>query len=63
MLIEAKVSKCYVENKFYKRLHGVIGNTVKLVSYSNNINIPCLLPEYLYDDFQEVYSEDEAVVK
>lgn len=62
MLIEAKVSKCYVENKFYKRLHGVIGNTVKLVSYSNNINIPCLLPEYLYDDFQEVYSEDEAVI-
>lgn len=62
MMCEARVTKCYVEHKYYEKICAVLDETIELISYEKENASARLLPAEIYDRFQENYSDDEAVV-
>ncbi len=44
MMLEAGVSKCHIEEKFYSKLYEVIGETIEIVSYEKGNGFAQKLP-------------------
>jgi long-chain acyl-CoA synthetase len=66
MMLEANVSKCFVESgvleKYKEKNAGDIVDNIELIAYDKENNSATLLPQYVYDKFNENYSRSEAIV-
>ena len=62
MMLEANVGVCYVERKYYDKIHEKLYKPVELFPYEKENSYAQLLPTELDNIFQEKYSRDEAVV-
>ena len=62
MMREARVNKCYIEQKYYERLHKISDKTIELIPYDKDNSSVQFLSAKIYDIFQENYSKDEAIV-
>lgn len=66
MMLEANVSKCFVESKLldkYREKNAKdITDNIELIAYDKENNSATLLPQYVYDKFNENYSKNEAIV-
>jgi len=62
MMLEANVGVCYVERKYYDKIHEKLYKPVELFPYEKENSYAQLLPTEIYNIFQEKYSRDEAVV-
>ena len=62
MMYEAKVKKCYVEQKYYEKMSKIIDESITLIPYIRSSPTAQLLPSEIYDKFRNNYSRDEAIV-
>lgn len=62
MMIEANVSKCYIERQIYSKINIVKYSSFQYEVYDNNTTIAKGLPANAYEKFHENYSSDEAVI-
>ncbi|MBR6559055.1 MAG: long-chain fatty acid--CoA ligase [Clostridia bacterium] len=62
MMLEAQVSKCYIQQKYYDKISDSISKSISLISYEKENCSDRLLPVDIYNKFQENYSKDEAIV-
>lgn len=62
MMIEADVHTCFIEKELFSKLENEILNSINFVTYEKQNNSATLLPNYIYENFQNNYSPNEAVV-
>lgn len=62
MILETRVGKCYVEDKYYEKIYNVCNKKIEVISYVSKSTIAQLLPIKMYEIFQENYSSNEAVI-
>ena len=62
MMYEAKVKKCYVEQKYYEKMSKIIDESITLIPYIRSSPTAQLLPSEIYAKFRNNYSRDEAIV-
>jgi len=62
MMIEAEVRKCYIEERLYNEIKEEINDTIDYIQFQKQSESANLLPQYIYQKFNENYSRDEAVV-
>lgn len=62
MMIEANVSKCYIESKVFSKIRTEDCQTLTFEVYNNDTTTAKELPASVYEKFHAKYSSDEAVV-
>jgi len=62
MMIEANVSKCYIERRIFSNISPEDYSQFQFEVYDNNTDTAKELPANIYEKFHENYSHDEAVV-
>lgn len=62
MMIEADVHVCFIEKEIFDKLQTTIPDNIRFVTYEKQNVSTELLPNRIYDKFQENYSGNEAVV-
>lgn len=62
MMVEAKVERCYIEHKYYDGLREIFDASIDIIPYEKENTLPQLLPEVIYEQFQEKYEKSEAIV-
>ena len=62
MMIEADVHACFIEKGLFNKLENEMPDSIDFITYEKQNSSAELLPNRIYDKFQENYSKDEAVV-
>ena len=62
MMIEADVHTCFIETGLFTKLEYVLPDSIDFITYEKQNSSAELLPNHIYDKFQENYSRNEAVV-
>lgn len=62
MMIEADVRVCFIEKNMFYQLDEKVPEAICFVTFEKQHTLAELLPNYIYDKFQENYSKNEAVV-
>lgn len=62
MIDEAGVEKCYVEQKYYLPIDQCSTTNIDLVPYQREVLTAQLLPNFIYERFEENYSLEEAII-
>lgn len=62
MMIEADVHICFIENGLFKKFENEVADSIDFVTYKKQNSSAELLPNFIYEKFQENYSRNEAVV-
>lgn len=62
MMIEANVSKCYIEGRIFSKISPKDYPSLKFEVYDNNTVTAKELPANAYEKFHENYSSDEAII-
>jgi long-chain acyl-CoA synthetase len=62
MMIEANVSKCYIERRIFSKINTEYYLTLQFEVYDNNTVTAKELPVDIYEKFHENYSLNEAVI-
>lgn len=62
MMVEADVRICFIEKNIFDQLDGKVPEAIGFVTFEKQSTSAELLPNYIYDKFQENYSKNEAVV-
>lgn len=64
MMVEAGAQKCFIEEKLLCRLNAELSvlESIEYIPYEKLNSSAELLPNYIYDEFHDNYSCDEAVV-
>lgn len=62
MMIEANVSKCYIERRIFSKINTKDYLTLQFEVYDNNTATAKELPTDIYEKFHENYSRNEAII-
>lgn len=62
MMLEADVRTCFIEKGIFNKLENEIPDSIDFVTYEKQNSSAELLPNCIYEKFQENYSKNEAVV-
>lgn len=62
MMIEANVSKCYIERRIFSKINAEDYSQLQFEVYDNNTAIAKELPTDIYEKFHENCSRNEAVI-
>ena len=62
MMIEADVHTCFIEKSLFTKVKNEIPNYIDFITYEKQNKSAELLPNCIYEKFQENYSRNEAVV-
>ncbi len=62
MMIEADVLTCFIEKGLFSKVENEIPNSIDVITFEKQNSSAALLPNCIYDNFQENYSRSEAVV-
>lgn len=62
MMLEANVSKCYIERKILQKIEIDDYVDIEFITYNNNTSIAKELPVNIYEQFHSNYCHNEAVV-
>ena len=62
MMIEASVSKCYIERIFYNKFDIASYPYIEFIPFERKDNSACCLPKSIYEKFQTNYTRNEAIV-
>ena len=62
MMIEANVSTCYIESKFFSKIRTEHFHSITFKVYNNNTTTAKELPANIYEKFHQNYSRNEAVI-
>lgn len=62
MMVEADVHACFIEKGLFNKFKNAIPDSIVFVTYEKQNSSAELLPNYIYEKFQENYIKNEAVV-
>ena len=62
MMIEAGAQTCFIEQGLFDRIDIDLPDTISFITYEKYNVVAEQLPKFIYDKFQENYSQEEAVV-
>lgn len=62
MMKEADVKQCFIEERMVDKENIGTVRDIEFIAFERGNNTAQCLPDFIYDKFQEIYSQDEAVV-